>query len=282
MKNLLFTIWIGIELLVAAFTSNAADFPPPEQVFKYSAQVSGDQLVVTWTIQKGYYLYRKRLGFESATPGISFGTPLWPKGVTHTDDYFGPQEIYRGSVDFRIPLTFAGPRPETLVVKLKLQGCADAGLCYPPSTWSTRVKLPAATASPGGDELAALIKSSQKPRGDDFLPADEAFQFTVRRADAHTIAIDWKIAQGYYLYKDRIAITPQGDARFGTAVLPAAEPKHDEFLGKTEVYHSNLEARVPLIAGNWPITARVTYQGCAEAGLCYNPVTKTVTITATP
>ena len=284
MRHFKHIVSIGIALVLTALASDATDFPPAEKVSRYSARVDGEQLVVTWKVETGYYLYRKRMGFESGTPGVELGAPVWPKGETHSDEYFGAQEIYRGSVDFRIPIRVAAAIPtESFSLKLKLQGCADAGLCYPPSVWSTTVKLPPPARPKGDDDLGALIRSAKRSSAkDNFLPPDDAFQFTAKRKDARTITLDWKIADGYYLYKTRIAIVPEEGARLGTLVLPAAERKRDEFLGDTEVYHLELQAQVPVLAGDWPITARVTYQGCAEAGLCYNPITKTATVTAAP
>ena len=88
-------------------TSAAAakdDFLPPEQAYRYSTRVEGDQLIVTWKIEKGYYLYKKKMGVASAMSTVQLGQPAWPKGEEHSDEYFGEQEIYRGTIEVPVPI----------------------------------------------------------------------------------------------------------------------------------------------------------------------------------
>jgi thioredoxin:protein disulfide reductase len=288
------------------------DFLPPEQAYRYSARVQGDQLLVTWNIEPGYYLYKKRLGIASTMATVQLGAPQWPKGESHTDEYFGTQEIYRGKVEVPATIKVHGGQPSKLALELKLQGCADAGLCYPPLTWKTQVALPAhsadtagavvANASGGktGGELRSLLKSGAefktgqefksdqnfKSSDDEFLPPDRAFRFGAGMERPDAVALTWVIAEGYYLYKDRIKVqiesTGEGPAvDLGKPLLPKGKPKHDEFFGDTEVYYEILEATVPIAraAGSTgTLNLKVSYQGCAEGGLCYNPITKTIAL----
>lgn len=266
-------------LALAAFGAVAAaadDFLPPEEAFKYQLSVDGDQLAVHWTITPGYYLYRKRLDFESATPGVTFGTPEFPQGIAHTDEYFGAQEIYRDSALIKVPFTVSGARPAALALKLKWQGCADAGLCYPPSKWDATISLAAASAQkPALKGLLGLPKGN-----DDFLPPDEAFDFSGAVNGPNSLHLRWVIADGYYLYKSKIQVrTASTLVQFGTPDLPAGETKTDEYFGAQEVYHQQVEADVPFSRSSpesGELQVRVTYQGCAEAGLCYPPITKTL------
>lgn len=281
--------WAALLLSFAVFAKMASakdDFLAPEQAYRYSARVAGDQLLVSWKIAKGYYLYKKRMGVASSLSTVQLGAPAWPKGEMHSDEYFGEQEIYRGNVDVTVPLSFPGARPTKLAVELKLQGCADAGLCYPPLTWKTDVDVPAsatpaaAKTANGGGGLSAFFKS--KPANDEFLPPDQAFRFGAGMQRADSVALTWVIAEGYYLYKDRISIasdTP--NVQIGKPLLPKGEPKHDEYFGDTEVYHEVLEASLPIARAadsTGTLTLKVTYQGCAEGGLCYNPIAKTVAL----
>ena len=106
----------------------------------------------------------------------------------------------------------------------------------------------------------------------------------MERADS--VALTWIIADGYYLYKHRIAVTTDTpNVQIGTPVLPKGDPKHDEFFGDTEVYHEFLEASLPVAraAGSTgTLKLNVTYQGCADGGLCYNPISKTVSVELPP
>ena len=95
------------------------------------------------------------------------------------------------------------------------------------------------------------------------------------------------IADGYYLYKDRISIestTP--NVQIGKPVLPQGKPKHDEYFGDTEVYYEVLEATLPIARAasseTQSVQLKVTYQGCAEGGLCYNPITKEAIVELPP
>lgn len=65
---------------------------------------------------------------------MTLGEAELPPGIHHEDPYFGPQEIYRGSFEMRIPYSAAGAPPARIKLELRYQGCADAGLCYPPQT----------------------------------------------------------------------------------------------------------------------------------------------------
>jgi thiol:disulfide interchange protein DsbD len=220
------------------------------------------------------------MGVVSAASTVQVGEPLWPKGEDHTDEYFGTQEIYRGKVEVPVPFTIPGTRPEKLAIELRLQGCADAGLCYPPQKWQTQVALPAAGKSTGTGGLSALLGKKPATGGaGDFLPPDEAFRFGAGLPLADSIPLTWVIADGYYLYKDKISIestTP--NVQIGKPVLPPGKSKHDESFGDTEVYYEVLEATLPVARAasseKQSVQLKVTYQGCAEGGLCYNPITK--------
>ncbi|HSC84854.1 MAG TPA: protein-disulfide reductase DsbD, partial [Pseudomonas sp.] len=87
-------------------------------------------------------------------------------------------------------------------------------------------------------------------------------------------------AEGYYLYRHRFQFRVEpSDLAKGAAVLPAGTPKHDEYFGDVEVYHGILDVELPLdnLIG-LPVTLHVTYQGCADKGLCYPPETERLEI----
>jgi thiol:disulfide interchange protein DsbD len=273
------------QLLLVAAASAKDDFLSPDKAYRYTTRVAGDRLIVAWDIEKGYYLYKKKMGVVSSTADAQLGEPLWPKGEDHTDEYFGTQEVYRGKVEVPVPIVISGSRPPVLNVELRLQGCADAGLCYPPQKWQTEVKLPAAA----GGALSSLLgkKSVAAGNQNEFLPPDEAFRFGAGLPQADSVPLTWVIADGYYLYKDRIAVestTP--NVQIGKPVLPKGKPKHDEYFGDTEVYYEVLEATLPVARAAsseaQPLKLKVTYQGCADGGLCYNPITKEATIELPP
>lgn len=119
--------------------------------------------------------------------------------------------------------------------------------------------------------FSALISSSQ---ANGLLPADEAFVFKASVVN-DKIELDWKIAQGYYLYKEKIKIVADFSEQLGTAKFPDAKIKNDEFFGKIGVYRNQATVSVPILKGDAKsIQLSVTYQGCADLGVCYPPITK--------
>ena len=120
---------------------------------------------------------------------------------------------------------------------------------------------------------------------DQFLPVDEAFVLTAVADGGERIALDWRVAPGYYLYRHRIsAKTATPDFALGEIEMPDGKKKTDEFFGDVEVYYDGLAATVPVTrpADASVLEIEVSYQGCADAGLCYPPVTKTLTVDLPP
>src|ERR1700722_15821584 len=111
----------------------------------------------------------------------------------------------------------------------------------------------------------------------DFLPPDVAFRVGAQ-TDGNAVRVRWVIADGYYLYRTKITVAPESpDLVMAPAVLPPGTLKTDPYLGKNEVYTQQVEATVPYRRfdyGAHPMQIKVTYQGCAEAGLCYPLITK--------
>jgi thiol:disulfide interchange protein DsbD len=254
------------------------EYLQPEEAFKYTATADEKTLTVEWRVAPEYYLYKKRMGLAAATPGVSIGEPAYPKGQIHKDEYFGEQEVFRGTFKVSAPLSGAKVG-DTVALKLKWQGCADAGLCYPPSEWETSVKVASAVASvaASADKLFDRASSSGE---DEYLPVDEAFVLTGDALSVNDLQLNWRIADGYYLYKGRMKVVPSGDTKtIGALVLPKGDDHYDEYFGNQEIYRQSVDATFSLPPGDGKtVDIAVTYQGCADAGLCYPPETKTLTI----
>ena len=129
---------------------------------------------------------------------------------------------------------------------------------------------------------AVLGGAKKSGGGDDFLPVDEAFRFSAFPDGADRVKLIWQIADGYYLYRARVKVaTTSKDVQLGALEMPTGETKQDEFFGKQEIYHHELVAGVTVAraaAAAFALPLEVTYQGCASAGLCYPPQTKTITV----
>jgi thioredoxin:protein disulfide reductase len=110
-------------------------------------------------------------------------------------------------------------------------------------------------------------------------PADQVFSLTASRSTEGGLQLDWRIAPGDYLYRDKIAVkTAAGETVAVTT--PPGQIKDDPTFGATEVYHDHVQADVA--AADLPATGQVvvTYQGCAERGICYPPVRKRIDLAA--
>ncbi|VVO20830.1 protein-disulfide reductase DsbD [Pseudomonas fluorescens] len=105
----------------------------------------------------------------------------------------------------------------------------------------------------------------------DFLPVGKAFSFTSERLESGETQLFWQIADGYYLYQQRMKFDGLADA--DKPSLPEGEAHSDEFFGEQQVYRQGLELRIPAGASG---QIKVGFQGCADAGLCYPPQTEVV------
>ncbi|MGV6479511.1 protein-disulfide reductase DsbD [Pantoea agglomerans] len=126
--------------------------------------------------------------------------------------------------------------------------------------------------------LQAHASLFSNPATSRFVPVDQAFTFDFDQQGAQ-LNLHWKVKSGYYLYRQQIHITPQ-NATIAPLTLPAGQPHEDEFFGKSEIYPQDLTLPVMLQQAARGATLSVTYQGCAAAGFCYPPETRSVPVSA--
>ena len=112
--------------------SNEGDFLDPDVAFRAASRVDGNVLRVRWVIADGYYLYRQRMDIQAESPDLKLGEPSFPQGTLKTDPYLGTQEIFTQQVEATVPFTRLDAGAHPIQVKITYQGCAEAGLCYPP------------------------------------------------------------------------------------------------------------------------------------------------------
>ena len=155
----------------------ARAFLPPEKAFALDVALSDPHTAVaTWRIAEGYYLYRH--GFRIAVtgpPGVQTGAVVIPDGETTRDPYFGDVEIYRLGVALQIPIEVAKGTPSNAALSVAFQGCADAGLCYPPITRSFDIDF---ASEPGPSLHSSTGDTALQVSGGSPRPASATLAFT--------------------------------------------------------------------------------------------------------
>lgn len=125
-----------------------------------------------------------------------------------------------------------------------------------------------------------MLRAGPAHAEEDFLDPEVAFVLSAATPAPDTLDVHFKIAPKYYMYRERFefAVTPDtASSALGEPVYPAGIVKYDPTFEKDlEVYYRQVTVRLPLKAGQQPFTLTVTSQGCADAGLCYPPMTKEI------
>lgn len=273
-----------------AFTE--ADLLPVDQAFALSARADDrNGIELQWKIADGYYLYRHRIAVTPVGAGFSPGPLTLPDGHKKHDEFFGNVETYRGQLR-AVLAGQADPAARSVTLEVRYQGCADAGVCYPPQKRRIEVTLPPAAAN--APPAAALPRSPALPGAGPGLaglpgngmealplPAEQAFAFEAIVGDGNTLLLRLTPAPGYYLYRDRTSLALEGSKQIDTGVprWPAGRSHHDEHFGDVVVYFDQAEVTLPLLRRTTEpadITLVATFQGCQTDGICYPPMTRRV------
>ena len=160
-------------------------------------------------------MYRDRIRFSTDTPGVALGEASLPAGNIKDDEFFGKIAIFRKQVTATIPVKRTTAGPASMQLKALSQGCADIGVCYPPHTQLTTVKLDNIAAAPAAANASTALQavnSLSENLGldnddDEFLDPDIAFSPDIILETPTELVVRWIIAEGYYLYRDKIGIT---------------------------------------------------------------------------
>ena len=141
--------------------NDANEFLEPDVAFVLSTGVPNANTVITqWTIADAYYLYRDRFKFKLLdAEGVTLGAVELPRGTVKEDAYFGRMEVFYNQIQAILPLERTAGSPATVNLEIGYQGCADAGLCYPPMTKTVALSLPSAVESGGNNTANSLLLS---------------------------------------------------------------------------------------------------------------------------
>jgi thiol:disulfide interchange protein DsbD len=276
MKRLFLSL---ILILFATFAQSENDLLPADEAFAFKADVIKDEILLSWDIAEGYYLYKEKIKIASNFSS-QLGSAKFPEAEITDDEFFGKIGTYRDSVIVVVPILDG--EANSILLTVTFQGCADIGVCYPPITKSVALDISNVyTKSLNSSKLPAPASSSlpsvdfnAEPYSEP-LPADEAFAFSVVAKDSKTLLATWNIHEDYYLYNDKFFIDVDG-ADFGQIDFPKGKIKDDDFFGKVEIQKGVLSVEIPLTnIQKQPVTFFAKYQGCWNGGVCYPPQEKT-------
>ncbi|CAK9886196.1 MAG: Thiol:disulfide interchange protein DsbD [Candidatus Erwinia impunctatus] len=116
----------------------------------------------------------------------------------------------------------------------------------------------------------------RQPNNPGYAPVDQAFSFDFRQQGAK-LTLRWQIKPGYYLYRQQLNVVANG-VRLAEWHPPQGEAHHDEFYGETVIYTSDLSLPLTLLEAGKNATLTFSYQGCAAAGFCYPPESRTIPV----
>ncbi len=153
---------MGSAATTAASVDGAA--LPPEQAFHFEALASSpQQLLLRWTMPKGYYLYRDHttLSLRDAA-GRTLGKPKWPAATKHDDPQFGKVSVYFDQLELPVPINGAGSA-QSLTLVASFQGCQDGGLCYPVMTRKLTLD-PGSAAVESGTPVGGPVETTPSQR----------------------------------------------------------------------------------------------------------------------
>jgi len=109
---------------------------------------------------------------------------------------------------------------------------------------------------------------------DDLLEPEKAFIYSASQASPSSAEVNFQIAKGYYLYKNKLKFSADAGVKLGTPALPAGKIKQDEYFGRIETYRDDLRFRIPVVFPDGtpkPFNLKAEFQGCADVGVCYPP-----------
>ena len=292
----------GLSLAGPALAIDESDLLPVEQAFVLSADApTADRIVLRWKIADGYYLYKHRISVK-ADPAFAAQALQLPKGDKHKDEFFGEVETYRGTLSATLP---GRAGPARVELQIKYQGCADAGICYPPETRKLSVSLPGVAPAAGNDEPLVAFGNAgaggapplsggllggtpSAAAGADALPLppEQAFGFEAIPGDGNTLLLRFTPARGYYLYRDKTSLkldaaATQAGIALGAPQWPRGTAHRDEHFGQVTVFFNQIDVPLPLRrtredAARFVLTAN--FMGCQTDGICYPPMTRKIAI----
>jgi thiol:disulfide interchange protein DsbD len=177
-------------------------FLPVDQAFVFSSEITPTGLRLNWKITDGYYLYQSKISLSSSDDKAQLGEPKFSDlGIEEEDPYFGTTRVVYKELTVDLPITLK-PGATDSEIAVKYQGCATAGLCYPPKT-QTILFIPGNDAPTAKvvDEFNAVEQTALKdnptpPKSIDSEDASSIFAFMQDSSIASLIGIFFLLGLG--------------------------------------------------------------------------------------
>ena len=305
MKVILSALAFFVTSSLLALSLSQEDLLRPSEAFKLSTEViDGENIRATWDIADGYFLYLDKIDFTSLDEENKITPFTKPEGKPKKDPTFGDVNIYRGQVNFDLPIERGSSQAVKLALLSKSQGCADIGICFPPQKQTVEINLPALAndlMSTQSQPMQSGISSNSLAEelgigsitgigditgtGGSFnepLPPDEAFKFDLFAYDGQTLNAMWNVTPGHYLYQHKIKFSvndASSNVKLGAPDLPKGKAYKDVYFGDVVTYEEDFEARIPVVGYNKSLKVTAEFQGCSKiTGICYPSQTKVIDV----
>jgi thiol:disulfide interchange protein DsbD len=292
-KILLIASLISLFLTTQSYALDQDELLDVDEAFASEIiEVGIDTVKLRFNIADKYYLYKHAFKFPNKNSEVQFGEAQIPNGDKKEDEFFGEVETYHNQVDIVIPYENSN-QVGLVLFKYKYQGCAEAGVCYPPQTKTIELTLPVPQAS-GLDKGNSLSGNSSNSLGiagqddqwggqmDTVLPEDQAFKLETIAMDEQLLSARFTMSNNVYLYKDKVKLTSLTNGiTVKGMTFPKAKTKDDPHFGKVDVYYDQIEVGVNIDrevnAGN-KLELFAEFQGCVDEGICYPPASRNIVI----
>jgi thiol:disulfide interchange protein DsbD len=276
-------------LVQSAIAIDEDELLPVDEAFAAEiSEVTNGEFKLKFKIADKYYLYKHAFKFPNEDNPVWFEQAIIPAGKKKVDEFFGEVETYRHEVEITIPYQ-NGNLVESTDFTFKYQGCADAGICYPPQKKTLKVTFPM-SADAGLGASNALSKNPDDLLGnnnwagqmDSVLTEEQAFLVETIAMDDDSLSTRFSIQPNIYLYKDKVQIKSLTEGiTIKNWSFPAAQIKDDPHFGQVEVYFNEVEIDVEINRIKTDVLKldlQVDFQGCVDEGICYPPAMRLIEV----
>ena len=251
-------------------------------------EVNAQNIKLRFAIADKYYLYKHAFKFPNDDKQVEFSAAQIPDGDKKEDEFFGEVETYHHQVDIVIPYENTQGL-DSIAFKFKYQGCAEAGVCYPPQTKTVELALPSQSSSLAGGGILntasgglGLNDGQWNGQQGSVLTEEQAFQFETIAMNDKQLSARFTMGDNIYLYKDKVKLTSlTSGISIDKLTFPQAQTKDDPHFGEVAVYFDQIEVAVDINrtkGSGKTLQLQAEFQGCVNEGICYPPSVRIINV----